>query len=147
MRYLFFVVPVAVLIGACASDSPSGVALSGEMGPEAVVRQWQASFDHNDFENARRLSTPRMDEFLSAMEQMFATFSAETLDSTITSTEFLELSCREFADTAVCRFRVLEDGEEYVDSFRLLRLDGKWLMDIPEDTGIEPEDVFEDPFE
>ncbi|MCB9282775.1 MAG: hypothetical protein H6563_01765 [Lewinellaceae bacterium] len=121
---------LAVLsIFACQS-TPSGSS------PESVVRQWQAHIDKNEFEQAKALSAPRTQDLISWMEALLSNME---LDSVISETNFKELSCKENGDKAVCYYTLEEEGQLFYDSFLLVQLDGKWLVDLPEDALLDEE--------
>ena len=105
--------------------------------PESVVRQWQSHIDHNEFEKAKALSAPRTEALLSWMEALLSEMDA---DSVITQTDFKEINCSENGDKAVCYYTLEEDGQTFYDSFLLVRINGKWLVDLPEETPYEEGD-------
>ncbi|MBK7409961.1 MAG: hypothetical protein IPJ40_19080 [Saprospirales bacterium] len=98
--------------------------------PESVVRQWQSHVDHNEFEKAKVLSAPRTEALLSWMEVLLSEMDA---DSVVTQTDFKEINCKESGDKAVCYYTMEEEGQTFYDSFLLVRIDGKWLVDLPEE--------------
>ncbi len=108
--------------------------------PEAVVRKWQAHIDNNEFQKAKELSAPRTVEFLNWMEVLLSEVES---DSVITHTELLGLTCRENGERAVCHYSLEDAGEIYRDSFILVRVKGRWLVDVPEEPMPEEGDVEE----
>ena len=111
----------ALFLPACQPSSSSS--------PESVVRQWQAHIDKNEFEQAKTLSAPRTQELLDWMEALLSNMD---MDSVITNTELKDISCKENGDNAVCYYTLEEEGQTFYDSFLLVRIDGKWLIDLPE---------------
>lgn len=134
-RILVFGILLAIL-GACrnqpAPETPNAGPLPNT--PEAVVRQYQAFLDSNLFDQARLLSTPRAADFLEMLAQMI---SDEPMDSSVVHTSFLKIDCTERGDTAVCICLAQDEFEEYETEFRLLRMAGQWLVDLPEEGEIE----------
>jgi hypothetical protein len=112
--------------------------------PEEVVRRWQAHIDNNEFQEAKELSAPRTVQLLSWMEALLEDMDA---DSVITNTELLDLTCREEGDRAVCHYALEDEGELYRDSFILIRIKGKWLVDLPEEPVMEDQDELEELFD
>ena len=102
--------------------------------PETVVRKWQAAVDNNRFEEAKALSSPRTKDLISWMEALFT--EMET-DSTVTHTDFSDLKCREEGDRAVCTYSLKESGQSFPDSFVLVRMNGQWLVDLPDEPTYE----------
>ncbi|MFZ2899785.1 MAG: hypothetical protein WA004_14250 [Saprospiraceae bacterium] len=136
MRFVFALgLPAAfLLIHSCQSART----------PEEVVRQWQSHIDKNEFQQAKELSAPRTVQLLSWMEALLADMDA---DSVITHTELLDLSCREEGDRAVCYYALEDEGELFRDSFILIRMKGKWLVDLPEEPALEDQGEMEELFD
>jgi len=109
--------------------------------PESVVRKWQAHIDNNEFGQAKALSSPRTGELLSWMEALLSDMDA---DSSVTHTKFIDLACKENGDKAVCHYTVEEEGQLFSDSFILVRIEGKWLIDLPEEPIFEEDAGVED---
>lgn len=123
---------VVLVFSACRQDSP-----------EAVVRKWQTHVDQNEFREAMKISTPRTMQLLSWMEAILTEMDADT----IIHTELTGLSCREEGDQAVCHYTIVDGGEVFPDSFVLTRMNGKWLVDIPEEPSFEDPGDLEELFE
>ncbi len=107
-------------LSACAADQAQG-----PRSPEAVVREYQAFVDQNQFEQAQALSTPAERQRLQDLAEMI-----ENFDSTVFHTEFLSIECTQTADSAVCRCKLQDQYETYVMDYNLLRLEGEWLVDV-----------------
>lgn len=100
--------------------------------PEAVVRRYQAYVDSNRFELAQRLSTPRS----APLHEMMATIVADTpMDSSLINTQFITINCEEKEDTAICTCLLRDEYEEYESAYLLVKVDGRWLVDLPEEEG------------
>ena len=113
--------------------------------PESVVRQWQAHIDNNEFEEAKALSSPQTAEIITWMQTLLANMGA---DEYVTQTTFEKLKCRKKGDQAVCYYTIEEEGEVFNDSFLLVRIEGKWLIDLPDEEDFdEEEDDWEDLYE
>jgi len=121
-RAIFFAIPTFALffLFSCqASDTP-----------ESVVRQWQSHIDKNEFGQAKALSAPRTVELLSWMEGIFSEMDSEV---TVTHTEFKSIRCKEKGDEAVCFYTIEEEGQVFQDSFILVRINGQWRVDLPDE--------------
>ncbi len=75
---------------------------------------------------ARRLSSAAVLPEVDLIEQQM---QYEIADSTIINTNFVNITCQEIVDTAWCDCLIEFEGEEYPDRYRLLRVNGQWLMD------------------
>ena len=128
MRLIAFLTALSVALTACQPADE----------PETVVRKWQSHIDRNEFRQAMDLSTPRTIELLAWMEALLSEMDAE---SVITHTEFLDLTCTEKGDKAVCYYALEDDGIRYLDSFLLVRAEGKWLVDLPEEPAYSEDDL------
>jgi len=103
--------------------------------PETVVRQYQALMDSNRFERAALLSTPDGKAMLNMLAEIMA---GDPPDSSIVHTHFLDLNCViEEDNTARCNCLLRDEYEEYTSQFKLLKIDGQWLVDIPEEEELE----------
>ena len=100
--------------------------------PEGVVRLYQSYIDSNLFAQAQRLSTPRS----AALHEMMAAIVADTpSDSSLIHTQFLTLNCVVQQDTAVCNCLLKDEYEEYASEYILIKSDGQWLVDLPDEEG------------
>lgn len=132
----FFI--IAALLWSCNAISTQPA------GPEEVLRQYQAFIDKNDFQKAKRLSTleegKRLDDLMAMMESQLP-------DSTIFTTTFLQINCTENADTSRCLCLVEDEFERYEAEYKLVKVAGKWLVDLPEEEAIiesgEVEEILE----
>lgn len=136
MRFVFALALLAALL-LTQSCQPA-------LTPEEVVRQWQSHIDNNEFQEAVKLSAPRTVQLLSWMEALLADMDA---DSAITHTELLDLTCKAEGDKAVCHYSLEDEGELYRDSFILVRIKGKWLVDLPDEPIIEDQGELEELFD
>lgn len=102
--------------------------------PETVVREYQACMDSNRFERAALLSTPDGKDMLSMLAEIMA---GDPPDSTIIHTQILRMDCTTVVDTALCQCLLKDEYEEYESLFRLIRMEGQWLVDVPEEEDVE----------
>lgn len=110
--------------------------------PEEVVRLFQSYMDSNLFAQAQEISTPRGQEILRGLAGIVDT---EPSDSTVFHTEFLNIACREVADTAFCLCKLKDEYEEYESEYILLKIGGRWFVDAPDEAPMEEEDFFDLP--
>lgn len=102
--------------------------------PETVIQQYQAYMDSNRFERAALLSTPEGKDMLNMLAQIMA---GDPPDSTIIHTQILDMNCTTVLDTARCECQLKDEYEEYQSLFKLVRIDGQWLVDVPEEDDVE----------
>ncbi|HMO40963.1 MAG TPA: hypothetical protein PKC76_11660 [Saprospiraceae bacterium] len=108
--------------------------------PEDVIRKFQGYIDNNQFAEAKTLSTPRGQERLDDLE---AIITGELADSTIFNTTFLSINCQITADTARCLCSVRDNYEAYETDYKLIRINGQWLVDVPEEEVVNEEEFIE----
>ncbi|MBX2876241.1 MAG: hypothetical protein KTR30_29245 [Saprospiraceae bacterium] len=102
--------------------------------PETVIQQYQAYMDSNRFERAALLSTPEGKDMLNMLAQIMA---GDPPDSTIIHTQILDMNCTTVVDTARCQCELKDEYEAYQSLFKLVRIEGQWLVDVPEENDIE----------
>jgi hypothetical protein len=121
---------------ACQQQEKKGSAIPETLPntPETVVRQYQALMDSNRFERAALLSTPDGQAMLNMLAEIMA---GDPPDSSIIHTNFLDLNCAVQKDTARCNCLLRDEYEEYASQFKLLKINGQWLVDIPEEDEVE----------
>jgi hypothetical protein len=141
MRFHVLVLAFLLLTFACENSSADkSVTNFSQLSPEQVCKLWQKSVDSNDFETAKKLSTPRTKEFVTSIEKLIGgDESGMALDTTV----FLSMNCNENGDNANCAYTFQLEGEIVADSFFLKRMDGKWLVDIKEEPFLDEEDTEE----
>lgn len=146
--YLFFF--LLLLLGGCQNEEQVAGEAFGEQDtfehpdtPEEVVRQYQYYVDNNKFAYAKRLSTPAEQEMLDYLSDMV---SGQPTDSTILHTEFISIVCKKAEATADCIGVIQEDGEKTELMFKVVKIDGKWLVDTNEDDGELQYDSIEEDF-
>lgn len=122
---------IAVFLWACESDP--------ETSPDEVVRMYQAYVDQNKFDQAAMLSTPAEQKRLEELEQMIAA----DIDSTILETVFERIDCQIQSATAKCTCLLKDQYESYTALFSLVKSDGNWLIDVPEEEEIEYDEDLE----
>ncbi len=98
--------------------------------PETVSRQWQEYINNNHFAKAKKLSTPNAKEWVTWIEKMII---EEEPGEVLPPPVLLEMTCKEMGNKATCLFLQEDAGEQYRDSFFLFKIDGQWLVDIPEE--------------
>lgn len=108
--------------------------------PEEVIQQFQAHIDKNEFAEAKALSTARGQQRLDDLEAIIA---SELADSTIFNTTFLEIDCQINGDTAHCLCVVQDSYEQYETDYKLVKVNGKWLVDVPEEESVDEEEFIE----
>mgnify|MGYP005666462093 CR=1 FL=1 len=108
------------LFAACQQDATTS------RSPEEVVRQYQAFLDKNEFDKAKKISTPEGKEILEGLKVFF---SGPAGDSTMVHTDFLSIACEEMGTTARCTCQLKDEYETYESVFKLQKMDGRWLVD------------------
>lgn len=109
--------------------------------PEQTVRLFQGYMDKNLFDEAKKLCTPNEQKRLTALVDEL---NGSYLDSTVLHTKFLELDCTVEDRTAYCFCRVEDEYEQYEMEYILVRRSGRWLIDIPENSGVPETDKIVD---
>jgi len=99
--------------------------------PESVARQWQQYIDYNNFDAAKKLSTNNGIIWIDGIKSIL--LNVEEGEEAITPTEFTVMTCKEDKDKATCNYVYREEEEIIIDSFFLVRQNGQWLVDIPEE--------------
>lgn len=97
--------------------------------PETVARQWQKYIDKNEFAAAKKLSTQNGVKWIEEMELLFSEIDIE---SVLDETNFLKMNCQEKNEKAFCVYKIQEEEFEIVDTFFLEKMEGQWVVDIPE---------------
>ncbi|MCB0552573.1 MAG: hypothetical protein KDD02_03395 [Phaeodactylibacter sp.] len=130
----FFITLLSVALGGCKNEPAPPVM------PEDVLKQYQGYIDKNDFVAARKLSTPAGQQWLVELAKIIA---SEQADSTMLDTRFLSLHCEGQSDTLLCSCVLQDQYEKYPAEYRLIRMDGQWLVDAPQEEIIIENDVIE----
>jgi len=118
-----------VFVFSCAEDDTSVQQEdSNTYSPEQALRKYQAHVDKNEFDAAKKFSTKSERQRLDAVAELIA---AEPADSTIYTTVFLKIDCKEGKEKATCA--CLIQGFEEQDTFVLMKEKGNWLVDAPEE--------------
>jgi len=68
---------------------------------------------------------------------------SEPADSTIFTTTFLSINCQTKQDTTTCICEVKDIEEPYTTEYKLVRVNGQWLVDAPEEEVEIEEDFME----
>ena len=141
MKNLFFFILIAFCWG-CANDTEQDatVNLSKPLPntPETVARKWQEYVDLDQFDDASRLSTQNAKEWLLMIEKFLEDLPAEEVGE-VTLTNFTEMNCVEKGENARCGCLIKEEDELIADTFILHKIDGQWMVDVPEDVTEESE--------
>lgn len=143
LTLLVFVICLTGLWWACRNENTpaqaAAAALPEPVTPEEVVRRFQSHLDNNQFAEAQNLSTPAGQEVLRGMAEVVA---SEPADSTVFHTEFLSIACQAKADTVICRCKLKDEYETYESDYKLIRINGRWLVDAPEEGPMEGEEDY-----
>ncbi|HMG16051.1 MAG TPA: hypothetical protein VK590_11425 [Saprospiraceae bacterium] len=109
-----------------------------ESDPETVVRMWQKHLDENEFKLAKEISTDRGKQWLDIVTKMIES-NNESPDTF--KTVFKQIKCTVVKDSAICRYSIIDQGEELLDSMYLKKINGKWLVDVQLDEMPDENDV------
>lgn len=123
-RFLLLCSPLLLLLLSCKREPKLPNT------PEEVVRQYQAYYDKNEFEKAKELSTVAERQRLDGLKSII---ESEPPDSTIFTTTFLSIHCTTKQDSATCSCEVKDMEEPYTTEYKLVRINGQWLVDAPEE--------------
>ena len=125
-RYVFTIWWVVMfLFYACETDeSPRTIP------PEMVIKKYQEFIDKNRFDAAKNLSTERGKELI---EEMEASIPEDLMEYTLLVTKFYEIDCEIEEVSAVCICDLEDDYERYEALYNLVKVDGRWLVDAPEE--------------
>ena len=98
--------------------------------PEEVLKKYQAHFDNNEFEAAKKLSTELGKEWIDAISPLII---ADGQTNSILTTTFHKINCQSEVDTTICQCQLEDDNELYEATFKLIRVNGEWLVHAPEE--------------
>ncbi|MEM1326820.1 MAG: hypothetical protein AAGI23_12740 [Bacteroidota bacterium] len=99
--------------------------------PETIVREYQAHLDNNEFEAAKKLSTSTAQDRL---EEIADIISEEPADSTLFTTNFIDIQCDTTLTSAICACIIEYQANRFPDTFYLVRKAERWLIDAPKET-------------
>jgi|GEM_PF-706133 hypothetical protein len=138
-RYTMYILLLLLAIAQACNNTPAPE--EDKRTPEEIIRLFQSHYDKNDFETAKQLSTPKVQEFLSMLAKQVA---ADPIDSTLFNTTFINISCEQKVDTAFCKCLLKDDYEdEYETEYKLVKVGGRWLVDASEeDFSTEEMEIF-----
>ncbi len=138
-RFTFYLLLLVFALVQACNNTPAPE--EDKRTPEEIIRLFQSLYDKNDFEAAKQLSTPKVQEFLSMLAKQVA---ADPIDSTLFNTTFIKISCDQKADTAFCKCLLKDDYEdEYETEYKLVKVNGHWLVDASEeDFSTEETEIF-----
>lgn len=118
----------------CQNDSTQGKTTEAldklATTPEGIVRQYQAYIDKNEFDKAKRVSTPSEQDRL---ELLKAIITGDLLEGATMTTTFTALDCQETGNKALCVGTYVEDEEAFQDTFFLEKMNNQWLVTITEE--------------
>ena len=141
MKNLFLFILIA-FCWSCGSDTTQeeAVKLAKPLPntPETVTRKWQEYVDMDKFDEAAKISTPNAKEWLLMIEKFLEGLPAEEAGEVIL-TNFTEINCVEKGDAARCGCLIKEEDELIADTFILHRINGQWMVDVPEEETEESE--------
>ena len=107
--------------------------------PEEVLRLYQGYVDSNKFEDAKKFCTAREGERL---DNLAKSISNEYQDSTIFTTTFLKVNCKDENGRIICNCLIQDDYEKYAADYILVNTNGNWLVDAPDEVIIiKPDEV------
>ena len=112
---------------ACQNQPPQNAIANT---PKAVSLHWQQLVNTNQFVEAKKWSTQNAKEWLDWIEQMILPDSSAIIQPPL----FIEGDCVEKGNQATCVYLMEDGGELYQDSFFMLKLNGQWLVDLPEES-------------
>lgn len=103
--------------------------------PESICRLWQKVLDNNEIHKASLLGSPATKKWLQENKDLIVSNGMNE------ATKFINMTCQESADKAICKYTLREDGDLIEDYFSLLRLDNQWLIHIEESVSNDPEEL------
>ena len=135
MKKIIFLLFPLLFFFACTEDTSNT--------PEDVILLWQDYMDINDFESAKKLSTPEGQKVITNIEELL-TMDDEPIP--IDTTDFISMVCVEQDSIAICRYserlkgEVFRRGNELIrleeeivsDSFVLKKVNGDWRVNLSE---------------
>ncbi len=113
-----------------------------ESSPEYVALKWQELIDKNQFDDAKKLATPEAVKWLDSTVVRFYSAIPQGKEET-TVTKFDTIFSKIIDDKAVCYYRFQLEDQTILDSFLLVKKEGKWLIDIQIDNNSQQE-IFDD---
>jgi len=137
-----FVLLLITFCWSCGSDTAQDATANSPKPlpntPETVTRKWQEYVDTDKFAEAAKLSTPNAKEWLLMIEKFLEDLPAEE-SGEVFLTNFTEMNCVEKDDTARCGCLIKEEDEIIADTFILHKINGQWMVDVPEEVTEESE--------
>lgn len=116
---------LVLFFGACQNEPAEKI-----IPPELVIKKYQEFIDQNNFEAAKKLSTPQGQLMI---EELQASIPEELMDSTVLTTVFYAINCQIDAEVATCVCDLEDNYERYEALYKLVKIRGKWLVDAPEE--------------
>lgn len=134
---------ISILVFACQTDTEKGRSteldelrdllaeqpelVENPQTPAEVFQNWQIHMDRNQFDEAAKWSTAETREWIAFIRTMVE--AAGEAENTVT-TSIEEIQCRESGDTSTCLYAQAAGDSLRLDSVRLVRQDGIWMVDL-----------------
>lgn len=122
-NYIYISLIMVCTVMACQSNTTDDASKVVENTPEAVALHWLQSYFSNDFDAAKKYSTPPTQVMIDTIKNVIFTDSGE-VEFNITA-----LNCTTKADKASCTYVYVEDGEKIPENVNLMMIDSQWLVD------------------
>ncbi len=103
--------------------------------PESICRLWQKVLDNNEIDKALLLGSSATQAWLTENKDLIVD------NGTNEATTFINMTCTETADKAICKYTLREDGDLIEDYFSLIKLEQQWLIHIEENASNDPEEL------
>jgi hypothetical protein len=133
MKWLISSLIISTIFFSCSNNTEAPYT------PEEVLRLYQGYIDSNEFDDAKKFCTPAERKRL---DKLARSISNEMMDSTIFTTTFLKVNCQRDNEVVICNCLVQDEYEKYYADYALVKMDGQWLVDAPEEVIIiQPDEV------
>lgn len=129
MKWHLVFLLVFLSIAACKNQQGETIANN----PKVVSLHWQKMLNNNQFAEAKKWSTKNTVEILDWIEQKMLPEDLAEINPPL----YIEGDCVESGDRATCVYLMEDNGELYQDSIFLVKINGQWLVDIPEENLIQ----------
>lgn len=103
--------------------------------PETICRLWQQVLDNNEIDKALLLGSSATKKWLTENKDLIVN------NGTNEATKFINMTCTEAGDKAICKYTLREDGDLIEDYFSLIKLEQQWLIHIEESASNDPEEL------
>ncbi|TVQ88520.1 MAG: DUF4878 domain-containing protein [Bacteroidetes bacterium] len=116
IKVLFLAIATVFMFHACKTTDR----------PEKVTEDFMYHLLAGEFEKAAELGTESTKQMMEMFKALESLGGEEMVDDTFTPERIKDIECEVDGDNAICRFE--EDGE--MSEVNLVRVDGKWLVDM-----------------